>query len=380
MKQPIRVLCVFSELDRGGAESMCMNLYRRMEKSQIQFDFVKHTTKKCLFEDEILSLGGHIFEAPRYKAINHFDYCGWWKQHFRDHPEHQIIHGHYYTTSAIYFKIAHRYGRKTIGHSHSTSIGMKNNKKGVKYALTEYWLSKVGQYSDYRLACSVPAGKWLYGDKPFTVLNNAIDSRQFTYNPTVREEMRSQLALAEDDFVIGTVGSMGYPKNPVGIVRITAEAKKRNQHVKLLWAGDGSMRHEVENAIRQYGLEDCCNLLGIRNDVHRVLQAMDVFVLPSIYEGLPVVAVEAQAAGLPCILSDAVSKEICITDLCTFLPIADPARWAEKILNLNLTRTDTQQEIENAGYDIEATTAWLSDFYISIAAKLDDLPQMFSAS
>lgn len=128
------------------------------------------------------------------------------------------------------------------------------------------------------------------------------------------------------------------------------------------------MRQKVENAIRQYGLEDCCNLLGIRNDVHRVLQAMDVFVLPSIYEGLPVVAVEAQAAGLPCILSDAVSKEICITDLCTFLPIADPARWAETVLSIDPTvREDTRQKVVDAGYDIETTSSWLCDFYRSIS-------------
>lgn len=367
MNEPIRVLCVFSELDRGGAESMCMNLYRRMDRDQIQFDFVKHTTKKCLFEDEITSLGGRIFEAPRYQAVNHISYCSWWKQHFRNHPEHQIIHGHYYTTAAIYFKIAHHFGRKTIGHSHSTSVGMKSAKKDLKYLVTEYWLSKVGKYSDYRLACSTPAGKWLYGDKPFVVFNNAIDSKQFTYDPAVRKEMRDQLGLADEDFVIGTVGSMGYPKNPVGIVRIAAEAKKRNQYVKMIWAGDGSMRQEVESAIRQNDLEDCMILLGIRDDVHRILQAIDVFILPSIYEGLPVVAVEAQAAGLPCILSDVVSKEICITDLCTFLPISDPVSWAETILNVNLTRTDTQQEIERAGYDIETTAAWLSDFYLTIS-------------
>lgn len=347
---------------------MCMNLYRRMDRDQIQFDFVKHTTKKCLFEDEITSLGGRIFEAPRYQAVNHISYCSWWKQHFRNHPEHQIIHGHYYTTAAIYFKIAHHFGRKTIGHSHSTSVGMKSAKKDLKYLVTEYWLSKVCKYSDYRLACSTPAGKWLYGDKPFVVFNNAIDSKQFTYDPAVRKEMRSQLDLTDDDFVIGTVGSMGFPKNPVGIVQIVSEAKKRNPNVKMVWAGDGSMRQEVENAIRQHGLEDCVKLLGIRDDVHRVLQAFDVFILPSIYEGLPVVAVEAQAAGLPCILSDVVSREICITDLCTFLPIADPVPWADAILNVNLNRADTQQEIVKAGYDIETTAAWLSNFYLSISA------------
>lgn len=367
MDQPIRILCVFSELDRGGAESMCMNLYRKMDRTQIQFDFVKHTAKKCVFEDEILSLGGRIFEAPRYRAVNHFSYCGWWKRHFRSHPEHRIVHGHYYTTSAIYFKIAHRYGRKTVGHSHSTSVGKKSDQFDLRSAMTEYWLSKVGQYSDYRLACSVPAGEWLFRGKPFEVLHNAIDSRMYVFDPAVRETMRRQLGLTESDLVIGTVGSMGYPKNPVGMIQIVAEARKRNQHVKMIWAGDGSMRAEVENAIRQNGLEDCVRLLGIRDDVHQILQALDVFILPSIYEGLPVVAVEAQAAGLPCILSDVISREVRITDLCTFLPITDLTAWAEAILRVNLVRENTRQAIVDAGYDIETTVSWLSEFYRKIS-------------
>ena len=122
MSGPIRVLCVFSKLGRGGAENMCMNLYRRIDRNRIQFDFVKHGPEAGMFEEEIRALGGRIYEAPRYKLYNHIAYCRWWRRHLENHPEHQIVHGHYFSISAIYFHVAHQLGRITVGHSHSTAV------------------------------------------------------------------------------------------------------------------------------------------------------------------------------------------------------------------------------------------------------------------
>lgn len=359
MDRPIRVLCVFSQLDRGGSETMCMNLYRKIDRSQIQFDFVKHTPAIGGYEAEIKSLGGRVYEAPRYLGFNHPAYCRWWKEHLRAHPEHRIIHGHYYTIAAVYFKLAHRFGRTTVAHSHSTSAG----KLTPKTALSHLWLSGINKHSDYRLACSVPAGKWLFHEAPFTVFHNAINSKAFAFNEKTREEVRAEFGLTDQDRVIGTVGSIFYPKNPHGVIDILLEARKRDPNVKMIWAGSGPMRQEVEERIRREGLESCCRLLGNRDDVNRILQAMDVFILPSVYEGLPVVAVEAQAAGLPCLLSDVIAEEVDITGLCRFLPIADPAPWAEAVLSVGPIRENTRQKIVDAGYDIETTTAWLSDFY-----------------
>lgn len=360
-ERPIRVLCVFSQLDIGGAESMCMNLYRQLDKSKVQFDFVKHTSKKGDFEEEIALLGGRVFEAPRYRGTNHKSYCKWWENHLQMHPEHQIIHGHYYTIAAIYFKIAHKFNRITIAHSHSTSAG----KRRLRNLATNYWLSKINKYSDYRFACSIPAGKWLFGDHPFTVFHNAIDSRQFVYDPVLREKVREELGVSEN-YVAGTVGSLYYPKNPFGTIKIIKELKRRNPKTKFLWVGIGSMFDAVKSTIHQEDLDDCCLMLGERNDVNRILQAMDVFILPSIYEGLPVVAVEAQAAGLPCIISDSVTREVDITGLCTFLPIQNSSLWAETILENLPPRRDTHQDLLESGYDVHTTAAWICDFYISL--------------
>lgn len=366
MNHPIRVLCVFSQLDRGGSESMCMNLYRIIDRSQIQFDFVKHTPAVGTYEAEITSLGGRIFEAPRYLGVNHWAYCRWWKAHFQAHPEHRIIHGHYYTIASVYFKLAHQFGRITVAHSHSTSAG----KLTPKTLLSHLWLSRINKHSDYRLACSVPAGKWLFHNAPFTVFHNAIDSMAFTFNAKTRNEVRAEFGLTDQNRVLGTVGSIFYPKNPHGVIDILQETRKRDPNVKMLWAGNGPMRQEAEERIRREGLESSCQFLGNRDDVNRLLQAMDVFILPSIYEGLPVVAVEAQAAGLPCILSDVIAEETNFSGLCRFLPISDPAHWAETVLSIDPTvREDTRQKVVDAGYDITTTAAWLTDFYRNISQK-----------
>lgn len=212
MEYPIRVLCVFSLLDRGGAESMCMNLYRRIDHSKIQFDFVKHGPQKGAFEEEIHSLGGRIYEAPRYQIYNHQFYCTWWKQHLEDHPEHQIIHGHYYSVSAVYFKVAHEMGRITVGHSHSTSVSGPN---WWETQLKRMLCKGVERQADYCLACSKAAGQWLFPHKEFTVLPNAVDAERFSFNPRIAQEVRCELSLG-DHYVVGTVGRIVQVKNPMG--------------------------------------------------------------------------------------------------------------------------------------------------------------------
>ena len=366
--EPIRVLCVFSTLDRGGAESMCMNLYRKIDKSKVQFDFVKHTHNKCAFDDEILSLGGRIFEAPRYKMYNIFQYRKWWKRFFQKHPEYRIIHGHWFSISAICFKIAHNFGCITIGHSHCT----KGTENGTLKSILRTWIKtfhmrKLEKNSDYCFACSTPAGEWVFPNKEFTVLNNAIDTNKFKFDVDVRKRVRNQLHI-DKNFVIGAVGRIMYQKNPLGIVEIFKSAQSRIPNAKLLWVGDGPMREEAENKLKEYGLFDCVIMTGVRSDVNELMQAMDVFVFPSFYEGLPVVSVEAQAAGLPCLLSEGITREAKITERCTFLPIDNFSLWANEIENLQkCERTDTRKSIIDSGYDINETSKWLENFYLKIS-------------
>ena len=200
MDNPIRVLCVFSTLDRGGAESMCMNLYRHIDREKVQFDFVKHTTAKCAFDEEIISLGGKIYVAPRFRGYNLIQYQSWWRNHLAQHPEHRIIHGHYFTASKYYFAVCKKMNRITIGHSHTDTYANKDIGKRIM-------IHGVENYCDYRLACSEKAGKLLYPHKDFIVLKNAIDTDLYRFDPAIRSEVRNEFHLG-DSLVLGTVGTI----------------------------------------------------------------------------------------------------------------------------------------------------------------------------
>ena len=360
MAEPIRILCVFSQLSRGGAENMCMNLYRRIDKEKVQFDFVKHCPEIGAFEPEICALGGRVYRAPRYRVYNHAAYCSWWRRHLREHPEHQIIHGHYYTISSVYFREARRLGRITIGHSHSTAAMREKRSAWIKSQFCRH----VERYADYCLACSKRAGEWLFPHRAFTVLNNAVDTERFHYRASIAKEVRKELSLGKT-LVIGTVGNISLVKNPAGIVSAFKAVCAHTPEARLLWVGDGSMRKEAEQALLHAGLTERAILTGVRADVDRLMQAMDIFILPSLYEGLGMALIEAQAAGLYCLCSDTVPREVNITGRCEFLPLGQPELWAERIVSAPHDRPDTREAIRLAGYDIDTTAKWLEQFYLN---------------
>lgn len=356
---PIRVLCVFSTLDRGGAESMCMNLYRHIDRTKVQFDFVKHTPEIGAFEEEIRSLGGRIYQAPRFKIYNYLQYSRWWNEHLDSHQEHQIIHGHFFSISAVYLRIAKSRGRKTVGHIHASAADS---------VLKEILEMRISRYADYAFACSVEAGRRIYKERPFKVLHNAVDVEEFRYSPSKREEKRSQLGLG-NELTLGTVANLSQVKNPRGLIDIFIEISKIVPQAKLLWVGDGGLRNEVEQRIRKGKLENKIILLGMRDDVPDLLQAMDLFLLPSFNEGLPVSVIEAQASGLPCFLSERITKEVNITGLCRFIPIEKPNLWVEEIMKVKTARTDTSDMIRNAGYEIKSTAESLQEFYLKAVSE-----------
>lgn len=365
MNYPIRVLCVFSRLDRGGAESMCMNLYRAMDRTKVQFDFVKHTPDKGQFEDEIQRLGGRIYEAPTYKLYNHVQYCLWWKRHLKRHPEHTIIHGHYFTIAAIYLRIAKRFGRKTITHAHAErgTIDHASLALRIKIAIAE----RDEKYSDYCFACSKKAGDWLFPHKEYRILKNAIDAGEYIPDKTIGDQARSELGILANQKVVGVIGSFTPVKNPIGVLEIFHSVHSDLPETKLLWCGDGPLRSEIEDKINELGLKESVILAGVRSDIPRMLQAMDVYIMPSLNEGLPVAGIEAQAAGIPCLFSDTVSREVEVTDCCMFLPIDNVEKWKvyilEKIFN---QKKNTFEAVVKNGYDINKSAEMMQNFYLSM--------------
>ena len=362
---PIRILQVINGMDRGGAETVVMNLYRHIDHQLIQFDFLVHTTRNCVYDDEIQALGGKIFRAPSYRLVNHFSYCKWLQRFFEAHPEYHIIHGHQYSTAAIYLSVAKKYGLVTIAHSHSTSNGF--NISAIIKNMIQRPLYRI---ADYRIACSQAAGEWLYrGKADFQVLPNSIDTNLYRFSPGLRDKTRSELKIAPNAFVIGHVGRFCKVKNHTMLLNIFTEIHEIKPQSKLLLVGDGPLRKEIEQKAAQLGLMDAVLFTGIRSDVAAILQAMDIFVFPSLYEGLPVTLIEAQAVGLPCVIADHITQEVCLTKLIHRKSLKDSIEsWARMVYTVASAtkRQDMQTVIQEAGYDIQDSAKTLMSLYLNL--------------
>ena len=369
MSKPIRVLHVIGIMNRGGAETMIMNLYRHIDRSKVQFDFVENSSEPAVFDEEILSLGGRIFRCPHYNGKNHFTYVKWWNDFFKAHPkEYPIVHGHLGSTASIYLSVAKKYGAYAIAHSHSS--GTDHSLHANLYQIMSYNTRNV---ADYFFACSEAAGKERFGSKVvsgdhYAVLNNAIDVNRFSYNPSVRNAVRDELGIGQIQLVVGHIGRYTKEKNHEFILKIFSELKKMDSNARLLMVGDGTLRTHIMQMAEQASLSSDVIFTGVRSDVERLVQAMDVFVLPSLYEGLPVTMVEAQTAGLPCIISDKVPSECILTEgLVDIMTLsASPEAWAEKILAKRaIPRTDRRAEIAAHGFDITTEAVKLQEFYLN---------------
>lgn len=368
MDEPIRVLHVIGIMNRGGAETMIMNLYRNIDRSKVQFDFVENEGNEAAFDAEIYALGGRIFHCPRYTGKNHFSYVKWWNNFFAKHAnEYRIVHGHIGSTAAIYLSVAKKYGLFTIAHSHNARTQL--NLKEIIYAAYAY---PVRFIADQCFACSRAAGVSRYGQKigndseRCIVFHNAIDTRQFRFDPSERNAMRTRLRV-NDRIVIGHVGRFDRQKNHSFLLRIFQNIVLKAPNAVLLLVGDGTLRENIETYISDHGLSENVILTGIQSNVAPYYQAMDIFVFPSLSEGLPVTLVEAQASGLPCVISDHVPRESIITDgLVTVQNLDDSAgTWAKHILaRIGTARTDHSAEVAAHGYDISETAKWLEEFYV----------------
>lgn len=356
-------------MNRGGAETMIMNLYRNIDREKIQFDFVECSSEVATFDQEIQTLGGRIFRCPRYTGKNHFAYVKWWNHFFSEHAnEYKIVHGHIGSTASIYLSVAKKYGLFTIAHSHSA--GGTLNIKGRVYRALSYNTRNI---ADYFFACSDMAGVDRFGSevvshsKRYCVLNNAIDTKLFQYDEKVRKCVRQELQFTEEQHIVGHIGRFSREKNHVFLIDIFAEILRLNPDTRLILVGGGDGMAAIQEKAAALGLVDKVIFTGVRDDVNRLLQAMDVFVFPSLYEGLPVTLVEAQTSGLPCVISDHVPRECIITDgLVTVQSLTDSAEtWAKRILaRIGMARTDHSEEIAAHGYDISEIAKWLEEFYV----------------
>lgn len=359
---PIRVLQVVTSMNRGGLETMLMNYYRHMDREKVQFDFLVHREEQADYDDEIENLGGKIHRISRLVPWSK-RYLKELEDFFLTHPEYSVVHVHQDCLSAVALKVAKKCGVKVaIAHSHTS-----NQDKNIKYPIKLFYKRFIPEYADELMACSSAAGEWMFNGAHFTVLKNAIDAGAFSFEASKKEKMRMDLGIPEDFFVIGHIGRFMPPKNHDYILRVFSCVKCKNSKAKLLLIGDGELRNVIKQKSMQLGIADDVLFLGVRSDVADILQAVDLFVLPSKYEGLGIVLIEAQCEGIPCVIADSVPREceVC-SDLITRRSISeDPERWAECILNLKDTsRKSRLTEVKLAGYDIAENAAKLQQFYL----------------
>ena len=362
--KPMRVLQMTASLFRGGSQTMVVNLYKAIDRDKIQFDFIVDHPELNDLQETVESLGAKVYVMPSFKGTNIKEVKDAWNRFFKEHPEYKIIHSHSRSYASIYLKIAKEHDLKTIIHSHNTSNG-----SGIKSMIKNLLQYNLRNVADYFIGCSLNAGKWLFGEKivnsdRFFILNNAIDANKFRFNQEVRNSYRKELEL-ENNKVYIQVGEFNDQKNHEFTINLFRRIVDKEPNSKLLLVGTGEYCEKIKEKVINNNLENNVVLLGRRNDVNNLLMVADVYLMPSIFEGLSVAAIEAQASGIECLLSDCVSKDVDVTNTCKFIPL-DTDKWLDECVNNDYQRNDNYQKIVDAGFDVNTTAKWLEEFYSKI--------------
>ncbi len=375
---PLRVLVLDTVMDRGGAETMMMNYLRHFDRSKVTYDFLVNRDYRAAYEDEIEALGGRIYRmCPMYPQ-----YFARYKREFRaflkQHPEYRIIHSNLEERSYFPLRVAAEQGVPVrIAHAHNRPVGFN-----LKSIFREYFRMRLPKYVTHMFACGTEAGDWLFGENNrgrVIQQRNAIDTSAYRYDSTIAKQVREEFGVTDSNtFVLGHVGRFFPQKNHVFLIDIFAQVHKQHPNSVLWLVGGGELNDELKNQIKakvnELGLTDAVTFLGVRSDVNRLVQGMDSFVLPSLYEGLPVTMIEAQASGLPCTISDRVPKQCDVTGNVQIIGLDDsPSQWAKKIWNQysaygKSERANGADIVTDAGFDIKANAEWLQKFYVDALA------------
>ena len=370
----LRVLHSVSNMARAGIETMLMNYYREIDRSLVQFDFLANKPAPGEYDEEIRSMGGRVFVSPGLNPLHFPRYERFMADLLHDNPDIGIVHAHNEAMGYYALQSAKDAGIPVrIAHAHSTRI-IRDYKYPLKLvckrllpgAATEWW------------GCGRDAGIYYFGEKRWNesgfVVRNAIDVSKFAFRQEDRRRLR-QLQGLDDCFVIGHVGRFNEAKNHSRLLDIFAEIAKTAPDARLVLIGVGELEQAAREKVRALELEDRVFFLGQMADVSGWYQAMDCFVLPSVFEGLPVVGIEAQAAGLPCFFSDRVTDEVLLSPQAQTISLrADNAEWAGAILGAKRAEADRNQGAETvrqAGYDIRREARKLEEIYLDMAAPAE---------
>lgn len=413
--EPIRVLHVLGRLNMGGAETRIMDLYRHIDREKVRFDFLVHyrrsdaqkadgvgTDTDALyqarpqedFDEEALSLGAHIYVLPRFTGTNLSEYKKACHTLFAQHHEWAVIEGHMTSMASVYLPIAKEEAAKaavripvTIAHARSAGVDA-----GIRGAATRIFRRSLPQKCDIMMSCSGPASVSVFGEKAarsgkVMIVPNALDLDAFRYDADAREKARAEYGISGDTLVIGHVGRFDPVKNQAFLAKVGAELKKICRHKFLfLFVGAGDLQASVREVFEGEGLGDNVRFTGLlpREKTAQAYQAFDIFALPSLYEGLPGTVIEAQAAGLPCVIADTITEEVAVTGLVQRLPLEDPAAWAQAIAEAAeiperqpdtagraRISADALELLAGAGYEIRSAARKMQEMYLELAETSD---------
>ena len=348
----IRVLHCVAGLDRGGYEAFIMNVYRNIDRSKIQFDFLY--SFDGVYTEEIRKLGGKLYQIPFITQKGPFVYRKAVMDFFKKHPEYKIVHSHMDKFSGMIMECATKNNIPVrIAHSHNTH----NDGNILFHIVKNYYGEKIAPYCTCKFACSDDAGKWLFGNTDnVKVVKNGIDVSRFTGTDNRDTSI----------FTITNIGRFATQKNHSFLIDIFNELYKLDNSSRLVLAGTGTLMEQVKAKVDALGLKEYVTFLGDCNDIPNLLSKTDVICMPSLFEGLPVTLIEAQSAGVPCVISDRIPAEVDVSGDIAFLPLdSPPEQWAKKLLEYKgRQKSDNRQKIIENGYDINATASFLQQFYI----------------
>lgn len=365
---PVRILMAVSIMNRGGMETRLMDIYRHIDREKLQFDFYTCRKEQGYYDDEIKSLGGKVYYNSPLSPQGMRQCEKRLKKFLEEHREYRILHAHMNQWCGILLKAAKNAGVPVrIAHAR-TALETGSLKNMVKNVIKK----PVNKYATHCFAVSKKAGVWLFGKKAWEegrieVWPNAIDCQAFLPDPNIRKQVRKELGI-KDEFTIVHTGNLRPEKNHPFLFQVFREILYREPNARLILAGKEDERKYYRSLAEKLGISPLVQFLGVRSDIAEILQAGDCFIFPSLYEGLPGAVMEAQASGLPCLISDTITEEVCITPLVTRMSLKAPTEeWARLALShRGDTREVWKENFEKTGFDIHILTEKLTEFYLSL--------------
>ena len=356
----------------GGAQAFILNVLHNIDRERFQIDLaINFYAEHDGIEDECRALGCNIYILPYFKVYNYVRYTRVWNTFLSEH-RYDIVYAHSTNSASIFLKIAKKHGCKTIAHSHSA--GYRGGK--IEQLTKKFFVRNVGKVSDYWFACSDKAAKRLYGAdyrqyKHYYDIPNAIEAQKYLFCEEIRSRTRKEIGVTDDTFLCGHVGTFSAVKNHIYLVDVFKELLAKKPNAKLVCCGAGALMDSVKDHANELGVLDKIIFAGVVKNCNEYMMAMDVFIFPSIFEGFPVSILEAQATGLPLVMSDVITEEVDLTPLVNRMSIKEkPALWADKMINLQESeRTQHNGVIARSKYNMSETVKWFETLYYELANK-----------